>query len=268
MSLIDEGLTLVAQEARALRSMGIGIDTEELMGDGNFGLLRAVEKFDPERGEFKAFARHHIRGAMLDGVRKAAPLSLRMVRAGHTIEERRHMLVLATEQACEQGAGPHLDDLVLLREVLDRGALPAREATLLRRHYIDGERFDHIARAWGLSKSWVCRLHLRALARLRDPSRRARSPQPSRAARHPGVKKARPRAKQLFLTPVPIPPSAISSLIGVLLRVFRSRGGWTTFEELRGATGVADTHLTLALSAAVDRGQLQRDGLARRWRLP
>ena len=44
--------------------------------------------------------------------------------------------------------------------------LPQDEATLVRRHYLEGERFDHVASSLGLSKSWASRLHTRALQRL------------------------------------------------------------------------------------------------------
>ncbi|HLV19498.1 MAG TPA: sigma-70 family RNA polymerase sigma factor [Polyangiaceae bacterium] len=52
---------------------------------------------------------------------------------------------------------------------LVRGAisdLPAEEAELVRRHYLEGERFDKVAAELGLSKSWASRLHSRAIARL------------------------------------------------------------------------------------------------------
>ncbi|HXK18596.1 MAG TPA: sigma-70 family RNA polymerase sigma factor [Polyangiaceae bacterium] len=44
--------------------------------------------------------------------------------------------------------------------------LPEDEATLVRRHYLEGERFDHVAESLGLSKSWASRLHTRAMQRL------------------------------------------------------------------------------------------------------
>lgn len=46
------------------------------------------------------------------------------------------------------------------------GELPDQEATLVRRHYLGGERFDHVAEELGLSKSWASRLHSRAMERL------------------------------------------------------------------------------------------------------
>lgn len=55
-----------------------------------------------------------------------------------------------------------------LLELVERGihALPDQEATLIRRHYLEGERFDHVAAELGLSKSWASRLHTRAIQRL------------------------------------------------------------------------------------------------------
>ena len=44
--------------------------------------------------------------------------------------------------------------------------LPSDERELVRRHYLEGERFDHVAASLGLSKSWGSRLHTRAVARL------------------------------------------------------------------------------------------------------
>ena len=44
--------------------------------------------------------------------------------------------------------------------------LPTEEAELVRRHYLEGERFDQVAQSLGLSKSWASRLHSRAMQRL------------------------------------------------------------------------------------------------------
>ncbi|HEY8946536.1 MAG TPA: sigma-70 family RNA polymerase sigma factor [Polyangiaceae bacterium] len=44
--------------------------------------------------------------------------------------------------------------------------LPKEEAELVRRHYLEGERFDQVAAELGLSKSWASRLHTRAMGRL------------------------------------------------------------------------------------------------------
>ena len=55
-----------------------------------------------------------------------------------------------------------------LLEMVQRGidTLPEQEAVLIRRHYLEGERFDQVAAELGLSKSWASRLHSRAIGRL------------------------------------------------------------------------------------------------------
>jgi RNA polymerase sigma factor FliA len=52
--------------------------------------------------------------------------------------------------------------------MVERGiqSLPEQEAVLIRRHYLEGERFDQVAAELGLSKSWASRLHTRAIGRL------------------------------------------------------------------------------------------------------
>jgi RNA polymerase sigma factor for flagellar operon FliA len=54
--------------------------------------------------------------------------------------------------------------LTVIREAI--ADLPHEEAELVRRHYLEGARFDHVAQELGLSKSWASRLHTRALTRL------------------------------------------------------------------------------------------------------
>lgn len=54
--------------------------------------------------------------------------------------------------------------LALVRSTI--AELPHEEAELVRRHYLEGTRFDHVASELGLSKSWASRLHTRALTRL------------------------------------------------------------------------------------------------------
>lgn len=55
---------LVVAEARKYR----GFSTQDLIQEGNLGLLKAVEKHDPDLGNFQAYARFWIRGAMLAAI--------------------------------------------------------------------------------------------------------------------------------------------------------------------------------------------------------
>ena len=55
---------------RVAAGLPAGIDTGELVSTGIFGLMDAVDRFDPSRGfKFETFAVPRIKGAILDGLR-------------------------------------------------------------------------------------------------------------------------------------------------------------------------------------------------------
>ncbi len=71
--------------------------------------------------------------------------------------------------AIDQGDGPEeatarAEIMAIVRDTIS--GLPKEEAELVRRHYLEGERFDRVAQELGLSKSWASRLHTRAMGRL------------------------------------------------------------------------------------------------------
>lgn len=77
------------------------------------------------------------------------------------------------EGAEESEAAVTPEQSLLLREQQERvvkalEVLNEQERALVRGHYIEGRRFDEIARELGLSKSWASRVHTRALGRLRE----------------------------------------------------------------------------------------------------
>lgn len=62
-ALVEAHLPLVLHMAHRLR--GYGVPQDELIGEGNVGLLRAVEKFDLRGVRFKTYATYWIRAHML-----------------------------------------------------------------------------------------------------------------------------------------------------------------------------------------------------------
>jgi RNA polymerase sigma factor FliA len=211
-------LELVEVIARQLtREIGRTAELDDLRAMGHQGLLEAARRFDDGRGvSFRRFANYRVRGAMLDGIRKSAPLP----RRAHARIRALEAALLVAEGAAEDAAAvpgalasdpvgadrkltEHLSDMATamamgllaptaagedgeptgidgsmspeeafaeaeLKEIVVEALeqLPDDERELVRRHYIDGERFDLVAASLGLSKSWGSRLHTRAIARL------------------------------------------------------------------------------------------------------
>ncbi len=95
---------IAAKSARRLPAM---VDAEDLISVGLFGLLRAMETFEPARGiKFQTYCGKHIFGAINDWLREIdwAP---RAVRRSETIVRR-----VSEEFAMRHGRGPTRDELV------------------------------------------------------------------------------------------------------------------------------------------------------------
>ncbi len=78
--IIAEFLPLVARIARHEASrLPANIEEGDLVSVGTIGLMEAIERFDPGKGQFVHFARLRIRGAMRDFLRKSdhVPRSIR-----------------------------------------------------------------------------------------------------------------------------------------------------------------------------------------------
>ncbi|MGH9784747.1 MAG: sigma-70 family RNA polymerase sigma factor [Terriglobia bacterium] len=91
---------LVAETLRA--RLRFVLELDDLMSYGVIGLLRAIERYDPDRGVLlKTYAEHRIRGAMLDGVRAMdwMPRSARQ-------KERRHQESMAQWEAAQARSAP------------------------------------------------------------------------------------------------------------------------------------------------------------------
>jgi RNA polymerase sigma factor for flagellar operon FliA len=56
---------------RLVMHIGQHVEYDDLIGDGVFGLLDAIDKFDPEKGvKFETYASLRIRGSIIDNIRK------------------------------------------------------------------------------------------------------------------------------------------------------------------------------------------------------
>jgi RNA polymerase sigma factor for flagellar operon FliA len=113
------------------------VDYDDLVGSGTFGLLTAIDRFEPERGiKFETFATNRIRGAILDSLRAAdwAPRSLRqrereMAQAYGAVERRMGRPAKAHEVASYMGI--EVNELHDLERQINQVAFLSLDAPLL-----------------------------------------------------------------------------------------------------------------------------------------
>jgi RNA polymerase sigma-B factor len=166
--LIEQHLPLVRALAR--RFSGRGEQLEDLVQVGSIGLIKAVDRFDPERGaDLVAYAVPTIQGEIRRYLRdRAAPV--RVPRAEQGRDRGVVGLPLSDEAATDAPAREEATvELGESRALLHDGmrALDARERLILHLRYFGGLSQRGIATELGLSQTHVSRLLRGSLEKLR-----------------------------------------------------------------------------------------------------
>lgn len=154
--LIESHLSYAhAIAAEILKTLPPHVERGELQAAAELGLTEAAISFDHRPGvQFKTFAYYRIRGAVYDTIRKTA--------------------AFAPESEPEPLDDPALsaEDRIIQQEWTARlhralPRLPDQDRRILEAYYFEGRNLEAIAGSLGLSKSWVCRLHAKAVESLR-----------------------------------------------------------------------------------------------------
>ena len=169
------------------------VELDDLIAYGQIGLLEAITAFDAERSrKFTTFAWHRIRGAILDGlgtmswfnrakferseyeqpVAPATAPATDSTTAAPVSARGRRPTRSGLEDVAVMSREPDAGDDVLKREMIAFlrdlvGALPEKEAGLLRGVFFEGRTLTEAARRVGISTAWASRLQTRTLADLR-----------------------------------------------------------------------------------------------------
>lgn len=190
------------------QSLPFSTDIEDLVAYGQLGLIEASERFDPSRGNnFSTFAHYRIRGAIYDGLREMGVITRSRVHrfAAHANDI---LTVEVDDASIEPGAKVEdeiqsmeslIDALIPIyflsiddeesKEIQDETAFSAadietrdligkvkatidelepEESELLKKLYFKNTLMKDLATQMGVTKSWVSRLHARAISHLQE----------------------------------------------------------------------------------------------------
>jgi RNA polymerase primary sigma factor len=126
----DARRRIVASKLRLVRAIaarycGMGVPLDDLVQEGTAGLVEAIDRYDPRRGDFDTFARFRIRRAIRDALTDQA----RLVRLPKQVVERRRVVARVDQRLTRPRSGNRPS----VTEVVSETGLPAAAVLEARR---------------------------------------------------------------------------------------------------------------------------------------
>lgn len=128
------------------------LNKEDLVQEGVFGLIRAIEKYDPERGAFSTYASYWIRQNLQNYYRRQSKQTQKQILDWDKIPDK------------SEDSDYAYDDLKILQETLSE--LPERSIDVLHLRHL-GYSLQKIASKYGLSKERIRQIEIKALHKLK-----------------------------------------------------------------------------------------------------
>ncbi len=201
--IIDQYMPYASSIAsRVAKSLSLSSEYDDILCNARLGLLEAAKRFEVAQNvDFRTFAYYRIKGAIYDGLRKSGWLPrsvyarlkfeeasndyLQFVSENHIAKETTNDMeiantvnTLASIYIISLDANEDLDVEDTSQEDLERraeyhqirahmrdaiGSLPPKEKQLVMMYYFQNRTLEEAGEKLKLSKSWVSRLHARAL---------------------------------------------------------------------------------------------------------
>jgi RNA polymerase sigma factor for flagellar operon FliA len=140
--LIESCIPMVYHFASRLNSGTTYLDYSDIVSEGYVGLIQAANSYDEEMGaSFSSFAAQRIRGAMIDAIRSAAPLSRKTAATVKQYEEAVDVVCAATGRSAEdEEVAEHLN--VNVGDVKKMKTWNSFRLVSLDDHHPDSQAFD------------------------------------------------------------------------------------------------------------------------------
>jgi RNA polymerase sigma factor FliA len=206
-ALTEDDVAFVRKVAGGIRKLlPPDVSLDELVSCGTLGMIEARSRFNPARGvPFHVFAHYRVRGAIYDGLRQMSwlppnaykrvrmreradlymeslaetawggPSRSAAVRALGEVAADLGVVYLTTETAAQAREAPPEPARQDPEAACDLGrvieamkSLSREERKLLRRLYVDDASLSEAGKDLGLSRSWLCRMHAKAIRKLRE----------------------------------------------------------------------------------------------------